>query len=85
MVAMKFKCTQYFTTVRTRCDRAMIEDEWILRTIQSPDHEAIQADGRIRLGSVLKKGKVDIFVLSFYQMGKQCIMLFLIAGLRYES
>lgn len=48
MIAMKFKCTQYFKTVRTRCDRAMIEDEWILRTIQSPDHEAIQADGRIR-------------------------------------
>lgn len=26
----------------------MIEDDWILRTLQSPDHEVIQADGRIR-------------------------------------
>nr|WP_071880311.1 hypothetical protein [Dactylococcopsis salina] len=45
---MKFKCTQYFQAVRTRPDRAMIEDDWILRTLQSPDHEVIQADGRIR-------------------------------------
>ena len=42
------KCTQYFQTVRDRADRAMIEEEWILRTIQSPNYEAIQADGRIR-------------------------------------
>lgn len=42
------KCTQYFKTVRTRSDRAMIQDEWILRTMEFPDYEAIPTDGRIR-------------------------------------
>ena len=42
------KCTHYFKTVRTRRDRAMIQDEWILRTMEFPDYEAIQTDGRIR-------------------------------------
>ena len=34
--------------MRTRQDRAEIEDEWIERAVQSPIREVIQADGRIR-------------------------------------
>jgi hypothetical protein len=43
---MKF--TRYFLAIRQRPDRAMIQDEWIQRVIDSPVKEAIQADGRIR-------------------------------------
>ena len=42
------KTTQYFRYFRNRPDRAIIRDEWILRAVQSPDHEAVQDDGRIR-------------------------------------
>jgi hypothetical protein len=34
--------------VRLRPDRAVILDEWILRAIQTPIRETIQADGRLR-------------------------------------
>ncbi|MDQ5916174.1 MAG: hypothetical protein QG584_2068 [Pseudomonadota bacterium] len=43
---MKF--TQYFLVTRQRPDRAPIALEWIARTIALPDHEHVQADGRIR-------------------------------------
>ncbi|MGH8542301.1 MAG: hypothetical protein ACREX3_01360 [Gammaproteobacteria bacterium] len=43
---MKF--TKYFQAIRIRPDRAIIEDEWIQRVVQSPELESIQADGRIR-------------------------------------
>ena len=42
------KTTAYFEATRSRPDRAGIKMEWIERTIESPDHEVIQADGRIR-------------------------------------
>lgn len=42
------KTTRYFDHVRTRPDRAIIRDEWIERALRSPEHEAMQADGRIR-------------------------------------
>ncbi|MDZ7788584.1 MAG: hypothetical protein U5K73_10780 [Halofilum sp. (in: g-proteobacteria)] len=42
------KTTRYFDHVRQRPDRAMIRDEWIERTRDTPEHEAIQTDGRIR-------------------------------------
>ena len=42
------KVTRYFEAVRTRPDRAIIRDEWILRAIEAPFREAIQTDGRIR-------------------------------------
>ena len=42
------KTTAYFDTMRDRPDRAGIEMEWIERTVASPEHEAVQADGRIR-------------------------------------
>jgi hypothetical protein len=42
------KCTLYFSFVRQRSDRALIKDEWIIGTINSPVKTAIQSDGRIR-------------------------------------
>jgi hypothetical protein len=42
------KVTRYFATLRSRPDRAVIQDEWIRRAIQSPVRETVQADGRIR-------------------------------------
>ena len=42
------KCTAYFSSTRSRPDRAIIRDEWILRTIKHPLYETIQDDGRIR-------------------------------------
>ena len=42
------KTTRYFDALRTRPDRAVIQDEWIERTIRIPFKEKVQADGRIR-------------------------------------
>lgn len=43
---MKF--TQYFLVTRQRPDRSPIDLAWIERVVTSPEHERIQADGRIR-------------------------------------
>ena len=43
---MKF--TNYFQFVRSRPDRAVIQDEWIERAIRSSIRQHLQADGRIR-------------------------------------
>ncbi len=42
------KTTGYFRSFRYRADRAIIEDDWILRAIQHPERETVQEDGRIR-------------------------------------
>lgn len=42
------KVTQYFLYTRSRPDRAMIQDEWILRTMTKPDRIETQSDGRFR-------------------------------------
>ena len=42
------KVTQYFAAIRTRPDRATIQDAWIEHAIHEPIREAVQADGRIR-------------------------------------
>jgi hypothetical protein len=34
--------------MRTRPDRAIIRDAWILRALQRPIREVVQSDGRIR-------------------------------------
>ncbi len=41
------KITKYFEAIRSRPDRAIIQDEWILRVVASPEREAVQADGRV--------------------------------------
>ncbi len=42
------KVTLYFQTVRSRPDRALIQEQWIDRAIKTPIRELVQADGRIR-------------------------------------
>ena len=42
------KVTRYFQVTRSRPDRAVIQDEWIQRVIESPEREYLQADGRVR-------------------------------------
>jgi hypothetical protein len=42
------KVTAYFKLFRNRPDRAIIKDEWIVRTIKFPEAETVQEDGRIR-------------------------------------
>ena len=42
------KYTRYFQFVRSRPDRAAIQDEWIERVIRSSIRQHLQADGRIR-------------------------------------
>lgn len=34
--------------MRARPDRALIKDEWIVQSVENPDRETVQADGRIR-------------------------------------
>ena len=41
--------TRYFVeAIRSRPDRAIIQDVWIERVIREPVRELVQADGRIR-------------------------------------
>jgi len=42
------KCTQYFSFIRQRPDRATIREEWVLDTIKNPVKTEVQSDGRIR-------------------------------------
>jgi len=42
------KCTQYFSFIKQRPDRAIIKEEWILDTIKKPLKIEVQTDGRIR-------------------------------------
>ena len=42
------KCTQYFSFIKQRPDRAIIKDAWILDTIRNAVKTEVQSDGRIR-------------------------------------
>jgi hypothetical protein len=42
---MKF--TKYFLFMRNRPDRAVIKEEWILKTVNNPMKQETQSDGRI--------------------------------------
>ncbi len=42
------KYTRYFLCTHERSDRQNIRLEWIERVVLRPDHEVIQADGRIK-------------------------------------
>jgi hypothetical protein len=44
----RFPKTDYFQHTRERADRSGITDEWIEHVINNPEHEEVQADGRIR-------------------------------------
>jgi len=43
------KTTRYFDSMRSRPDRAIIQDQWIERVVAEPEHRHVQQDGRIRL------------------------------------
>ncbi len=43
-----FKTTEYFKFMKQRPDRAHIKDEWIEQAINTPIHQEIQSDNRIR-------------------------------------
>ncbi|MDP2324243.1 MAG: DUF4258 domain-containing protein [Gammaproteobacteria bacterium] len=43
-----FPTTEYYRHARKRSDRAAIDEDWVLRTISTPEREEIQSDGRIR-------------------------------------
>ena len=45
----QMKTTDYFDAIRARPDRAIIQDAWIKRVIQNPEHEEQQEDLRLRL------------------------------------
>lgn len=42
------RTTRYFDAMRKRPDRAAIRDTWIMKVMQYPEREQVQADGRIR-------------------------------------
>lgn len=42
------KCTRYFLAVRSRPDRAIIRDEWIMHASNQPERREVQRDGLIR-------------------------------------
>lgn len=42
------RTTRYFETLRDRSDRSWILREWIQETIDDPQREAVQSDGRLR-------------------------------------
>jgi hypothetical protein len=48
MIQYAMKCTQYFSFIKQRPDRAIIKDAWILDTIEKPIKTEVQSDGRIR-------------------------------------
>ena len=47
------KITRYFEATRNRPDRAIIQDEWIKRAIQTPIRELVQKDGRVRRWAIV--------------------------------
>ena len=50
-----FPTTAYFRSIRTRPDRKIIRDEWIMHAVRNPDFEMIQSDGRIRRWAVINE------------------------------
>jgi hypothetical protein len=57
------KYTQYFLFIRRRPDRAIIKEEWILRTIDNPLKTEVQTDGRIRKWCFIEEVKKYLRVI----------------------
>ncbi|ALO45306.1 Membrane protein [Pseudohongiella spirulinae] len=47
------KTTAYFDRLKSRPDRAMIEQRWIEQVIAHPISEVTQSDGRIRIWGLI--------------------------------
>jgi hypothetical protein len=79
------KCTRYFESIRSRPDRAVIREEWIVRAIESPIREVVQADGRIRRWTQVPEMGNRFLRVVCYRMGRRCTMLSLIDGSSHEN
>jgi uncharacterized protein YuzE len=78
------KVTKYFQAIRSRPDRAVITDEWILRVIAAPEREHVQADGRVRRWGRIDEMDGGIFVLSCCQTVRPCTMRFSIEVMKVQ-
>ena len=47
-MSFPFPVTRYFEATRERADRQAVVPEWIARVLAQPQHEQVQADGRLR-------------------------------------
>lgn len=79
------KCTQYFSFIRQRPDRAIIKDEWILDTIKKPVKTAVQSDGRIRKWKFIEEAGKYLRVILLEDTARLFIMLSLIETLRKKK
>ncbi len=81
---MVIKCTQYFSFIKQRPDRAIIKEEWILDTIKNPIKTEIQSDGRIRKWSYVKEMNKYIRVI-LLEDGKTVHNAFFDRGFKEEK
>lgn len=52
------KVTDYFQATRSRPDRVAIKDEWIRQTLEFPEYQDTQDNGRIRCwGRIAEAGE----------------------------
>jgi hypothetical protein len=58
------KHTNYFSYVKKRPDRALIEDKWILETIANPIRTVVQGDGRLRKWAYINEEKKYLRVIT---------------------
>jgi len=79
------KCTQYFSFIRQRPDRAIIKDEWILDTIKKPVKTTVQSDGRIRKWKFIEEAGKYLRVILLEDTARLFIMLSLIETLRKKK
>jgi len=79
------KTTEYFQLTRVRPDRAGIRDEWIIQTIERPDYEFVQSDGRVRRWAQVPDAGDRYLRVVFACGGRQFIMHSSIEDSSHES
>lgn len=52
-----FKRTGYFDYIKSRPDRSIIKDEWILFVINNSFRQEVQEDGRVRLWAKIEEAE----------------------------
>lgn len=72
-----FPTTEYYRHTKGRLDRAAIDEQWVLRTIRTPEHEEVQSDGRIRRWARIPEFGGRALVLSSFPTAQPCTMPFL--------
>ncbi len=58
------KHTNYFSEVKKRPDRALIEEKWILETIANPIRTIVQSDGRLKKWSYIREANKYLRVIT---------------------